>query len=333
MEYEMGALDTTYLMRQDGSFVYTEGYWHPDDKIIGKLIYYPDPEGATDIHGRRYSSIIKEEKGGETIYVSHEDQIKKLYRLFPDLPPDSHKLILCEYQVAFPRESFVGFFNDRKSLRYAMEKYPRVNEIVRQASELFEVPLERLGITGSSALGRRGMHSDIDLVFFGTPEENMKVAQKLWSIIYSNPELQVVEFGKFWPLKIYIDREEVCTFYVYRDLSQAPIRGCEVELIKDEVEAYGTVADNRHSLYVPVVLKLENVYIDGKKADDIGLVIYDGSVRGEFKVGLRLHLRGRLVNIVKEGGKTPLLAVVDGFDIELERFRAGVPHLAGRLKG
>lgn len=325
-EMTMGPLDTTYLMRKDGSFVYTEGYWHPEDKIIGKLIYYPDPDGTTDIHGRKYSSIVKEEKDGETVYVSHEDQIKKLYRLFPDLPPDSHKLILCEYQVAFPRDSFVGFFNDRKALKYVMDKYPRVGDVVRKTSELFGVPQERLGITGSSALGRRGLHSDIDLVFFGTTEENMKVTQKLWSIIYSHPELQVVEFGKFWPLKIYIEGQEVCTFYVYRDLSQVPIRDCGVELVKDNVEAYGTVADNRHSLYVPVVLRLENVYIDGEKADDIGLVIYDGAVRGEFKVGLRLHIKGRLVNIIKEGKKNPMLAVVDGFDIELERFRAGVPR-------
>jgi len=331
-EMKMGPLDTTYLMRKDGSFVYTEGYWHPEDKIIGKLIYYPDPEGSIDIHGRKYSSIVKEEKDGETVYVSHKDQIKKLYRLFPDLPPDSHQLILAEYQVAFPRESFVGFFNDRKSLQYAMEKYPRVGEIVHRTSELFGVPLERLGITGSSALGRRGIHSDIDLVFFGTTEENMKVTQKLWSIIYSRPELQVVEFGKFWPLKIYVEGEEVCSFYVYRDLSEIPVRDCEVELVREGVEAYGTVADNRHSLYVPVVLSLENVYIDGEKTDDIALIIYDGAVRGEFKVGLRLHIKGRLVNLIREGKKTAALAAIDGFDIELERFRAGVPHLEAKIE-
>lgn len=327
-----GPLDTTYLLRKDGSFIYTEGYWHPDDKIIGKLIYYPDPEGTTDIHGRKYSSIIKEEQDGETIYISHPDQIEKLYRLFPDLPPDSHQLILAEYQVAFPRESFVGFFNVLKSLEYVMDKYPVVGDTVRKAGELLEVPMERLGITGSSALGRRGIHSDIDLVFFGTPEENMRVAHKLWSIIYSRPERQVVEFGKFWPLKIYVDGQEVCTFYVYANLDDAPVRDCEVELVKDRVEVYGTVVDNSHSLYVPVVLKLGNVYIDGAKTDDIDLVIYDGAVRGEFKEGLRLHIRGRLVNITKGGRKKLTLAVVDGFNIELERFKAGVPHLKKRIE-
>jgi len=328
----LGPLDTTFMMRKDGAFVYTEGYWHPRDTAIGKLIYYPDPRGTIDIHGRKYSSIIKEERDGKTVYISHKDQIRKLYRLFPDLPPDSHKLALCEYQVAFPRSSFAGFFNDRRALEYVMEKYPKVGEVVRKTSDLFEVPLNRLGITGSSALGRRGIHSDIDLVFFGTVEQNWAVARRLWSIIYSEPERQVVEYGKFWPLKIYIDGNEVCTFYVYRDLNQAPIRDCEVELVKEKVEAYGTVADNTHSLYVPVVLALENVYVDGEKYPTMDLVVYDGAVRGEFKQGLRLHIKGRLVSILRGGKKTPALAALDGFDIEVEKFRAGVPAFDSRLE-
>jgi predicted nucleotidyltransferase len=329
-ELTMGPIDTMYLMRHDGSLVYTEGYWHPEGSIIGKLIYYPDPDGPKDIHGRRYSSIVKEEKDGEEIYISHEDQLKKVYQLFPDLPPDSHKLILAEYQMAFPWDSFAGYFDDRASLRYVMKHFPRIDEVVRMTSDLFEVPLERLGITGSSALGRKG--ADIDLVFLGTPEENMDTVQKLWSIVYSQPDKQVVEYGKFWPLKIYVDREEVCTFYVYRNLEDAPIRDCTVELVKEPVEVYGTVAENINSLFVPVVLMLENVYIDGEKTDDIQLVIYDGAVRGEFKRGLRLHIKGKMVNLVKNGIKTPSIAVVDGFNIELERFRAGVPHLQSQLE-
>lgn len=329
-ELKHGPLDTTYLLRRDGSFVYTEGYWHPEGAVVGKLIYYPDPEGKREIHGRRYASIVKEIRDGEEIYVSHRDQIAKLYRLFPDLPPESNQLILAEYQVAFPLDSFVGYFDGRQVLKYVMAQYPRVDEVVRMTSELFEVPLDRLGITGSSALGRRG--ADIDLVFFGTPKENLAVVHKLWGIVYSQPEYQVVEFGKFWPLKIYVDKEEVCTFYAYPNLLDAPVRDCGVELVKDEVEAYGTVADNRHSLYVPVVIDLENVYIDGKPADDIRLIIYDGSVRGEFRQGLRLHIKGRLVNLVRDGKKTPALAVVDGFNIELERFREGVPYLKSQLE-
>ena len=102
-------------------------------------------------------------------------------------------------------------------------------------------------------------------------------------------------------------------------------------MVQEDVEAYGTVAENSHSLYVPLVIGLENVYLNGEKADNIDLIIYDGAVRGEFKKGLRLHIKGRLVNIIKGGEKKLCLDVVDGFNIELERFKAGAPYLKSRM--
>jgi len=62
------------------------------------------------------------------------------------------------------------------------------------------------------------------------------------------------------------------------------------------------------------------------------MIVYDGAVRGEFREGLRLHIKGRLVNLVKDGKKSAALAVVDGFNIELERFREGVPYLKSKLE-
>ncbi len=34
-ELTMGPVDTMYLMRKDGSFVYTDGYWHPEGLSSG----------------------------------------------------------------------------------------------------------------------------------------------------------------------------------------------------------------------------------------------------------------------------------------------------------
>jgi len=326
-----GPYDALYMLRKDGGLVYVEGYWHPEGKVIGKLIYYPDPQGRKLIHGRPYASIVKDEKDGEEIYVSHQDQIRRVYRLLPELPPTAHKLILAEYQVAFPLEDFAGFFDPRRALNYLRENFEDVDSAVRRTAEILEVPLDSLGITGSSAIGKKG--GDIDLVFFGTPENNLATVRRLWGIVYSQPDKQVVEYGKFWPLKMYVDGEEICTFWDYADPTSAPIRDCRVELVKEEVEAYGTVADNLHSLYVPLVLGLENVYVDGDRTDPIRLVIYDGAVRGEFRKGLRLHIKGKLVKLIKPGGQSEtVISVTDGFEITLEKFKAGVPHLKSRIE-
>jgi len=326
-----GPYDALYMLRKDGGLIYVEGYWHPEGKVIGKLIYYPDPRGSKLIHGRPYTSLVKDMQDGEEMYVSHEEQIKRVYRLLPDLPADANKLILAEYQVAFSLDEIEGYFDPRKALAYLMEQYDDVDAVVRKTAGILEVPLESLGITGSSALGKKG--GDVDLVFFGTPEKNLSTVRKLWGIVYSQPDSQVVEYGKFWPLKMYVDGEEMCTFWGYDNPLNAPVRDCEVELVKDRILVYGTVADNLHSLYVPIVLGLENVYIDGEKTDPIRVVIYDGAVRGEFRKGLRLRIEGKLVNLVKPNGeKETVISVTDGFNITLEKFKAGIPHLRSEIE-
>jgi len=319
-----GPCDNMYFMQDDGAFFFAEGYWHPDNTVIGKTIYTPNPEGTTNIQGRRYESLVKYEQDGEMVSVSHPDQIKRIYSLYPDLPPDSHELILTDYHIAFPRDKMAGYFDARRSLHYCMDRYSDIKKSVETVSELFEVPLDRLGVTGSSAMGRKG--GDIDLIFFGTLEENMEVAHKIWGIIYSQPERQVIEYGKLWPLRLWVDGAEICTFYRYLDINDAPIRNCEVELVKEEVEAYGTVAGHLHSLYAPVLLNLEDVYVDDDHYDNMELIIYDGSVRGEFNRGIHLHIHGQLVNIIKDGKSTLMLNVDDGSDIHRVRLRGGIPH-------
>ena len=68
--------DSLYFLRQDGSFVFSEGYCHPAGGMYGKIIYYPQKGGDIDIFGREYGCITKKMVGGECIYVGHAEQIK-----------------------------------------------------------------------------------------------------------------------------------------------------------------------------------------------------------------------------------------------------------------
>jgi predicted nucleotidyltransferase len=325
-----GVLDTTYLMRHDGSFVYVEGYYQPPGKVIGKIIYYPKAGGSIDIHGRSYESMVKAEKDGTTIYIPHDEQIRMHYRIDPSL--EKEDLIITKFHVGFPLSGFRGYFNDRLSLFYAMGKFPLVGRAVENVSRFLNIPISRLGITGSSALGRRGEHSDIDLVIFGTIAQNAETAERICRYIHSNPDARVVEFGKFWPLRFNYQGIEICPAYVYMDLDEVPIRDCTIDMVKDSVDLYGTVADNTHAIYNPPVMKLSGVYIDGKPADDITLVVYDGSVRGEFYPKERLHIRGRLIRVTKGARESLAIAVFDAGDIAREQFVRGVPKLEGEIK-
>lgn len=325
-----GVLDTTYLMRHDGSFVYVEGYYGPPGKVIGKIIYYPEPGGSIDIHGRRYESMVKAERDGKTIYIPHDEQIRRHYELDPTLERDD--LVITKFHIGFPLSGFRGYFNDRLSLFYAMGKFPLVGRAVENVSRFLDIPISRLGITGSTALGRRGEHSDIDLVIFGTVEQNRETAARICRYIHGNPDCKVIEFGKFWPLRFTYGGIEICPAYVYMDLDEAPFRNCAVEAVKDNVEAYGTVSDNTHAIYMPPVVNLSDVYLDGKRADDITLVVYDGSVRGEFYLKERLHIHGRLIRVKKSGKEFMALAAFDAGDIQREHFVRGVPRLEEEIK-
>ncbi|MCX6354315.1 MAG: nucleotidyltransferase domain-containing protein [Candidatus Aureabacteria bacterium] len=316
-DLKKGVLDTTYMMRTDGSFVYVEGYYQPPGKVIGKIIYYPKPGGKIDIHGRAYESMVKAEKDGKTLYIPHDEQIRVHYENDPSL--DREDLIITKFHVGFPLSGFRGYFNDRLSLYYAMGKFPLVGRAVENVSRFLNVPISRLGITGSTALGRRGEHSDIDLVIFGTIEQNRETADRICDHIHRNPESKVVEFGKFWPLRFIYQGIELCPAYVYMDLGEVPIRDCTITKLKDAVEVFGTVSDATHAIYMPPVARLSDVYIDGKPADDITLVVYDGSVRGEFYLKERLRIKGRLIKVKK--GKTEFSAVTvfDAGDIAREQ--------------
>ncbi len=319
-------LDTTYFIKDTGSFVYTEGYWHPQGHFYGKIISYPCENGTLLVHGRRYESVTKALEAGVQVLTPHDKQLECIYKIDRSLKPPLEKPILTQFHHPFELSAMKGWFCDHKSMCHAMEKDPQVARRIKEVSVLLDVPLERLGVTGSLAYGRMENDEDIDLVFFGTPEQNMEVAQQVWRLTYTDPKRRCVEFGKFWPLRFYHDGVIICCFFVYSDRKYIPVYDQQVALVREPVVAYGTIIENLHSIYMPLVMRLGDVYIDGVRADDIDLIIYDGSLRGEFYNKERAHItKGRLVTLSGNGTRRDALVVVDAGDVEKERFVKGAP--------
>lgn len=319
-------LDTTYFLKKTGSLVYTEGYWHPSGRVVGKIINYPCTTGTLSIHDRKYESVTKGWENGVRVHIPHDRQLQSQFQVDPALTPLREPLVITEFHYPFELTSMKGWFCGHRSMRYAMETYPAVDTRIRQLSELFGVPLDRLGVTGSLAYGHMADDEDIDLVFSGTPQQNMEIAQQIWRFTYTDPKRRCVEFGKFWPLRFYHDGVVICCFFVYSDRNDIPVLDETVALVRQPVVAYGTVADNLHSLYMPLVVKLGDVYIDGARAEDIDLIIYDSSMRGEFYSNERVRVSsGRLVKLTRGDATREAIVVVDAGDVEKERFVRGVP--------
>ncbi len=296
-EMKSNIWDSTYFMRSDDSFVFCEGYCHPQGGLYGKIIYYPSDEGNVSIHGRPYECITKRFVDNEVIYVSHPDQIARQCEIDPSL--GQSRPVFAEYELPFQLKDFVGYFDCRKSIRKVMEMFPSINKTAHRVSELLEVPMDRMGVTGSLAYGVYDPNDeDFDVVFFGTVEENRCVAEKIYELT-RNPARQVIEFGKLWPMRFHNDGVLVCPFFVYSDQDEIPLKDFDVEILKEKVYAEGYVCDDRHAIYMPSILQMDNLSIDGEKSPPMPLIVYDGALRGNFRKGDKLRCLGMLVRVTK----------------------------------
>ena len=325
---ELGSsvLDATLFLKDSGSFVCAEGYWHPPGQFYGKIIDYPCETGSFRIHGRRYESLTTRREAGARVLIPHDAQMENLYRIEPGLKPPASGPVITEYHYPFDLKRMQGWFSGAKSMRCAMDRFPETGRRIRELAALFGVPIENLGVTGPLAYGREEEDGALNLVFFGAPEENMEIALQIRRLTYTDPKRRCIEYGKFWPLRLFHDGVPVCCFFVYSDRARIPVFGQGVELVREPVEVFGTVIDTLHSLYMPLVLRLGDAYLDGAPAGEIDLIIADSSLRGEFYPNERVHvLRGRLVKLSRGAASAEAVVAVDAGDIEKERFVKGVP--------
>lgn len=293
----------TYFLTRDDLFVFAEGYCHPFGKIHGKIIYYPDPSGSYDYYGRRFASSFKKLVDGELCLLSHDIQLATQFRVRPSVKPTSQMPVHAEFRIEFDLSEFKGFFDHRRSLALMMKKHSIIGEAVRNLSIDFDLPIERIGATGSLSFGIFDELDDLDLVFYGLVEENRKLLSRIFEHTSAADANKVIEFGKLWPIRFFHNGVLICPFFCYTDRTECPVRDFMIEVLEEAVTFEGTVGDDTHSIYFPVFLGMEDVHIDGEKCADIPLVNYDSSLRGEYYRGDRLAIKGRKVRIHGQEGE------------------------------
>jgi predicted nucleotidyltransferase len=294
----------TYFLTHDDLFVFVEGYCHPNGKIHGKIIYYPDDTGSYDYYGRRYSSSFKKIVNNELVLLDHNIQLQTQYIVRPDLKPTFEMPVHSEYRVEFDINEFKGFFDHNYSLELMMQKYSVINDLIHRFSKDFDIDIKRIGATGSLSFGIFDEEDDdLDLVFYGKIKENQLLMNKIRNHCNANPDNVVKEFGKVWPIRFFYQGMLFCPFYCYSDLNEIPVKDFNVKIIDEKINFKGEICNDTHSIYFPVFLEMKNCSINGKKTPDIPVLIYDSSLRGEYYEGHVLKITGRLADIVM-GKKT-----------------------------
>ena len=306
------AIDSTYFLRRNLSFAFAQGYCHPPGGFYGKLINYPDPHGTLEIFGRRYSSTNKRLVDGRLELLPIDEQLRLHYLAEPALMAKKRLPLFAEYHARFDLGDCIGFFGHGRSLAVAMEMYPPLALTIEKISGFIEMGLDHLGVTGSLAYGKmEAGDEDVDLTIRGSLEEHARVLRKITEWV-KDPAHRVFEFNRFWPMRFYYEDTLVCPFFIYGREDEIPLADFTMDLVKGEVLFRGRVNDDRHSIYLPMVLGMERVNLDGEKAEELPLIIYDSSVRGEYRCGEWLEGRGKLVNVHKPKEEFRALLVTNG---------------------
>lgn len=295
--------DSLYFLKNDGSLVYCEGYCHPPGGFYGMMLKYPRRGGHIVIHGRRFDWTHRRFEKGDLVIVPYEEQVGKCYEIDPKLRPEKPNPVFVEHFVRFDLSDFRGYFDPRRSLRLLMEENPKLATVVRRISDLLDIPFEDIGCTGSLAYGHYyERDEDVDLVIYGSVNRNRAVVQKILELKKREPERRVFELGKFWPMRFFDGKTLICPFFKYSSKAEIPLKECDMRVMQEPVKAFGTVIDDLHTIYLPSIVQLAGIIIEGKTVDDMPLIIYDGAQRGEYYKGDRLSVTGRLVK-VKEGNR------------------------------
>jgi len=313
-----GPSDAMYFLHRKGGLVYSEGYAHPPGGLFGCLIKYPDPRGHIVIFGKKFDWNHRRYEGGKLVIVPYKEQVSHQVELLPELATRPPCPPYADHFSHFLLSEMRGFFDSKRSLRLLMESTPRIAEVVSSLEELLGVPRERVGCNGSLAYGYfKEPEEDVDVIFFGTVQENFEVIERIRQLKRESPDRECVELGKTWPLRFKHVGTVICPFFKYARADEIPLKDFRMEVVKESVSASGVVVNDRHTGYLPALFTLDHVTLDGRqRRQPIDLVIYDGSQRGEYFNGYRLRVRSRLVRITRAGDERDALLVTAPQEIE-----------------
>ncbi len=300
-EFEGPVMDNTYFLRNDESFVFSEGYSHPAGGFYGMIIKYPLADGHIDLYGRKYSWTHREYIDGELRIIPDHRQLENQFRVAPELKKSQgEKPIFARHLARFSLEDCRGCFDAAHAMRVLRKEYPWIDEAVKKTCRLLDWDPERTGVTGSLSYGL--VEDDIDIVFIGSVEENIAVAARIRAYLAENRQARVMELGKEWPIRFYYADTMICPFFRYANREEIPLLDFQMSVVEEEVEMEGTVSNDRHNLYLPVLVHLTDIRrSDGKPEADQELVVYHGALRGELWQGNRVRLTGTIVDLTTPG--------------------------------
>lgn len=300
--------DATYFLREDGTFVFSEGYCHEPDKplaerhLVSHIVFLPEagevpPYAKKKIFGQAYENLTKGIMNTQPLNMFYPLQLKRYLEIDPLL--DVQKPPYAKYKALVPVDSFVGYFPHLHAMRAIFNRADggdasarRIKRSVEASADFLGITPEQFGISGSLSIGTYENPHDLDVVIYASVKEVRRIVDFLYKVTAVKEERKVFEFGKYWPIRYWewVDGEKFmfCPFFSYMDLSECPLRDFTCEVI-GAVKFDARVSDHTHNSYNPTVLGVEKARLDGKgRAGEMRLILYHGGERGDYVEGDRV---------------------------------------------
>ncbi|MBW7944606.1 hypothetical protein H3C70_04375 [Patescibacteria group bacterium] len=326
--------DAEFLIRNDGIIFNVEGYSHPATFVVGEVLYAPDKDGDKNIFGQPYKKVTLYKGTYEP--VPYYDRGRLLREIDPALDQNGANPYFAHFKQILPASDFVAHLPSARGLERALSLSGRGSERFQQdfhnLMNLLDLRPEEisLGLTGAPLLGNTEVFHDLDIVFSGSLQENLRIAKTMRDLARSEPDRRLFEGGKAWQIRFFNDLGTLmCTFFTYPDRSMAPLHDFSMEVLEHGITVEGIVSDDSHSMYTPTILELKDVAISKndqlvERFTSLPLIVYHTASRGDCFNEDVVRAKGALVKVTQDGGDFLAVCVID---------REGVRNLTPPWKG
>jgi predicted nucleotidyltransferase len=316
--------DAQLYIHSDGFIINAEGWYHPDERLVGEVMYAPDHLGNRQIFDRTYRKVTL--LPGTHTPVAYADRGRLLAVYRPEFDQTTVNPYFARYKQIFHRDKLAAYISNEHVFNTLMPRLQEEgNQVVEDIAGIgsllsLEIASVQKGFTGAPSFGQLHQLHDLDIVFSGSLNENHAIAGAMRKLVRQSPERRLQEGGKGWNIRFFNDRNTlICSFFTYKNADDAPLRDFSMEIIDEDTTLEGTVSDDMHNVYTPTILGLEKTRIlrmgDAivQKAikKPVRLVAYHTATRGECFEGDRVRARGALVRIVASGQEELALCVID----------------------
>lgn len=323
-----------FIETHSGLIFDVKGTLHPPDRVVAFLRYYPSETGERTRNGARYGKVY-----------SLSDRFNFLKKRYPSYI--YFDKVYDSVMQGVPRSDVTHLYKPTEKLTELANSPTGLDDLEKDSlefcntlSESADVPLKKLGVTGSILVDLHGSQSDIDVIVYGY--KNCIAVYGALDYLYRDPGSQVKPYSESELRKLFEFRSSDTlskwdSFLVTEKRRKLQglfkKRDYFVRFIKDwneSDEKYGDVtykslghvtisarvADDSEAYFTPCKYVIKDVgRVDGQVAREVAIREVD-SFRGRFceiaRIGERITARGKLELVREKSGNTYHRVIVGG---------------------